>query len=299
MLKIKTVCDQLKALKFRNFLLLTLAGTINAFGVVCFLSPVNLYDSGISGTSMLLAQVTPAWMSLSVFLLVLNIPLFLYGLHKQGVCFTIYSVYAVAIYSLAAFLITDVLPIDVNFASPLAGKDLLLCALFGGMISGVGSGLVIRFGGAIDGVEVMAVIFSKRIGVSVGTFVMIYNAVLYIIAALFVQGDWTLSLYSIVAYMAALKTVDFIVDGIDREKCAMIITTMPDAVCEELMYTFETGATKIEVVGGYSNQPKTMVYFIVNRFQVVKLKELVHEVDPKAYITISEVADIFPANQDV
>ena len=298
MVQIKSWRDQLKSLKIRNFLLLTLAGIVNAFGVVCFLSPVKLYDSGISGTSMLLAQVTPAWMSLSIFLLLLNIPLFLYGLHKQGLPFTIYSVYAVAIYSLTAFLITDVLPIDVNLASPLAGKDLLLCALFGGMISGVGSGLVIRFGGAIDGVEVMAVIFSKRIGVSVGTFVMIYNAVLYIVAALFVQGDWTLSLYSIVAYMAALKTVDFIVDGIDREKCAMIITTLPDEVCEELMYTFETGATKIDVVGGYSNQPKTMVYFIVNRFQIVKLKELVHEVDPKAYITISEVADIFPANQD-
>lgn len=290
--------EQLRSLKLRNFLLLTLAGTINAFGVVCFLSPVNLYDSGISGTSMLLAQITPAWMTLSVFLLILNIPLFLYGLHKQGLCFTIYSVYAVAVYSFVAFLIADVLPIDVNLASPLAGKDLLLCALFGGMISGVGSGLVIRYGGAIDGIEVMSVIFAKRLGLSVGTFVMIYNAALYIIAALFVQGDWTLSLYSIVAYMAALKTVDFIVDGIDREKCAMIITTSPDAVCEELMSTFETGATKIEVIGGYSNEPKTMIYFIVNRFQVVKLKEIVHEVDPRAFITISEVADVFPANQD-
>ena len=80
-----------------------------------------------------------------------------------------------AVYSLFAWLITDVFPINVSIASPLAGTDLLLCALFGGVISGIGSGLAIRFGGAMDGIEVMAVIFSKRLGITVGTFVMIYN----------------------------------------------------------------------------------------------------------------------------
>lgn len=296
-LKKRTVIEQLKKLKIKSFLLLTVAGIINAIGVVCFLTPVNLYDSGISGTSVLLAQITPRWMTLSLFLLILNIPLFLYGLKKQGIVFTIYSIYAVTIYSVVAWLITDILPIDVNFASPLAGTDLLLCALFGGLISGVGSGLVIRNGGAIDGVEVMAVIFAKRLGITVGTFVMIYNVVLYIIAGLIIQS-WILPLYSIVAYAAALKTVDFIVDGLDRAKCAMIITTQPEAICAELMDTFETGATKIRVVGGYSNKPKTMIYFIVNRFQVVKLKEIVHDIDSGAFITISEVADVFAANQD-
>lgn len=297
MAKKLTILQQLKKLKISRFLLLTLAGTINAIGIVFFLNPVKLYDSGISGTSMLLAQVTPEWMTLSVFLLILNIPLFLYGLRKQGIVFTIYSIYAVAIYSVVAWLITDVLPIDVNFASPLAGTDLLLCALFGGLISGVGSGLVIRNGGAIDGVEVMAVIFAKRIGVSVGTFVMAYNVLLYIVAGCVIHS-WILPLYSIVAYAAALKTVDFIVDGLDRAKCAMIITTNPEDICAELMETFETGATKIDVMGGYSNKPKTMIYFIVNRFQVVKLKEIVHDIDPGAFITISEIADVFAANQD-
>ncbi len=293
----KTVSQQIKELKWRRFLMLTIAGIINAIGVVCFLTPVKLYDSGISGTSVLLAQITPEWMTLSLFLLILNVPLFLYGLKKQGMAFTIYSIYAVAVYSCAAWLITDVLPIDVNFASPLAGTDLLLCALFGGLISGVGSGLVIRNGGAIDGVEVMSVIFSKRLGITVGTFVMVYNVALYVIAGLIIKS-WILPLYSIVAYAAALKTIDYIVEGVDRAKCAMIITTRPDKICAELMETFETGATKIEVVGGYSNQTKTMIYFIVNRFQVIKLKEIVHEIDSGAYITISEVADVFAVNQD-
>lgn len=151
----------ISGLKISNFLLLTIAGFINAFGVTVFLAPVKLYDSGVSGTSMLLSQVTPEFMTLSFFLLVLNIPLFLYGYKKQGKNFTIYSLYAVLMYSFGAWLITDILPIDVSMASPLAGNDLLLCALFGGVISGIGSGMTIRFGGAIDGVEVMSVIFAK------------------------------------------------------------------------------------------------------------------------------------------
>ena len=296
-LLVRAYIKELKKLKIKNFILLTLAGLINSVGVVCFLTPVRLYDSGISGTSVLLSQITPENLTLSVFLIILNVPLFIYGLKKQGITFTVYSIYAVGMYSLGAWLITDVLPVDVNFASPLAGTDLLLCALFGGLISGIGSGLVIRYGGAIDGIEVMAVIFSKKLGITVGSFVMIYNIILYIIAGLIINS-WILPLYSIVAYAAALKTVDFLVEGFDRAKCAMIITSQPDVICEELMHAFETGATKIEVMGGYSNTPKTMIYFIVNRFQVVKLKELVHEIDSGAFITISEVADVFSANQD-
>lgn len=283
------------SLKFKNFALLTLAGIINAFGITVFLSPVNLYDSGISGTSMLIDRITPEVFTLSIALLVLNIPLFAFGLKRQGPVFTIYAIYTVGIYSLAAWLITDVLPIDVSFASPLAGQDLLLCALFGGVISGAGSGLAIRAGGAMDGIEVMAVIFAKKLGITVGTFVMIYNVILYILCGIILQ-NWILPLYSIVTYFAGLKTIDFIVEGIDRAKSAMIITTMPDEICEKLSEEFGTGTTRIECVGGYLKQEKTIIYFVINRFQISKLKDIVHGIDASAYVTISEVADVFKKN---
>ncbi|MDO5483743.1 MAG: YitT family protein, partial [Desulfovibrionaceae bacterium] len=136
-----------KGLRWFNFVMLFIAGTINAIGVTIFIAPVKLYDSGISGTSILLSQAVPE-LSLSAYLLILNIPLFLFGLRKQGLPFTVYSIYAVFIYSLVSWLIINILPIDVSMASPLAGQDLLLCALFGGVISGAGSGLTIRYGGA-------------------------------------------------------------------------------------------------------------------------------------------------------
>ena len=128
-----------------NFMMLLIAGVINAIGVTLFIAPVQLYDSGISGTSILLGQLTPEWLSLSFFLIVLNIPLLLFGLKRQGVVFSVYAIFTVCIYSLSAWMITDVLPIDVSIASPLAGTDLFLCALFGGLISGIGSGLAIRY----------------------------------------------------------------------------------------------------------------------------------------------------------
>ena len=292
---IRTRFSELKNIKAINLIMLTLAGMINAAGITFFLMPVKLYDSGISGTSMLLAQITPDRLSLSVFLIVLNVPLFLYGLKKQGTLFTVYAIYAVCIYSLTSWLITDILPVDVSWASPLAGTDLLLCALFGGFISGVGSGLAIRFGGAMDGIEVMAVIFAKRFGITVGTFVMIYNVLLYIVCGITIQS-WILPLYSIVTYGAALKTVDFIVDGIDRAKCAVIITSFPDEICSVLMLVFESGMTKIDAKGAYSNAEKTMIYFAVNRFQVTRMKEIVHNIDPEAYIIINDIADVFRSN---
>lgn len=293
----KRVLATIKKLKIRNIIMLTIAGMINAFGVTVFLAPVKLYDSGISGTAMLLSQLTPEFLSLSVFLVLLNVPLFIYGLKRQGSVFTVYAVYVVCVYSVCAWLITDVLPIDVSMASPLAGTDLLLCALFGGMISGIGSGLAIRYGGAMDGIEVMAVIFSKKLGLTVGTFVMVYNVILYVICGI-VINSWILPLYSIVTYASALKTVDFIVEGFDRSKAAMIITTKPDEICHALTSSFGSGLTRIPARGGYSGHERTVLYFVLNRFQISRMKDIVHEQDRFAFITISEVADIFRANED-
>ena len=289
--------QQLKQISVKNMIMLTLAGVISAIGVTFFLAPVKLYDSGISGTSMLLSQLTPDYLTLSMFLLALNIPLFLYGLKREGVLFTFYSIYSVAIYSLTAFIINDVIPRDFSRASPLAGTDVLLCALFGGVICGTGSGLSVRYGGAIDGIEVLAVIFAKKIGLTVGTFIFIYNVILYILCGVFIHS-FILPLYSIITYVCALKTIDFIVDGLDRAKCAIIVTTQPDEICMTLSEEFGTGVTRLAARGGYSNKEKTMIYFVVNRFQVTKLRNIVHAIDSAAFITISDVADVFSSNQN-
>ena len=275
-----------------SLLMLTVAGIVNAFGVVLFLSPVALYDSGISGTSMLFAQLARGAVPFSLFLIVLNVPLFLYGLRREGSTFTIRSIYTVVIYSVAAaFFGRFVTP----GASPIAGSDLLLCAIFGGLISGVGSGTTIRYGGALDGIEVLAVIFSRRLGMTVGTFVMTYNALLYVVAGV-IMGSWVLPLYSIVTYAIGIKAVDFIVEGLDKTKAAMIITDHPQDICRELSAAFGTGITLIDAHGYYSGDSKTMIYFVVNRFQIARMRTIVHDIDAQAFISITEVSDLFGKN---
>ena len=282
---------ELGEIRAGNFLALTVAGTVNAFGVSMFLYPVKLYDSGISGLSMLLDQVTPEWLSLSVFLLVLNLPVFIFGLRRQGAAFTVYSLYAIGVYSLVSYLIMYVLPVDVDFVSPLAGTDLLLCAVFGGVISGIGSGLTIRFGGAIDGIDVLSVIFAGRIGVSIGPFVMAFNTVLYIVCGTVIHS-WILPLYSIVTYFVGSKTVDFLVEGFDRSMCAMIVTNKSKQICAALNEQFKAGGTIVNAMGGYSKDEKQIIYFIVNHFQINKLKKLVTDIDRNAFISLQNVAGI-------
>ena len=200
-------------------------------------------------------------------------------------------------YAVTAWLITDILPIDVQFASPLAGTDLFLCAIFGGIISGMGSGIAIRYGGAMDGMEVMAVVFAKRIGITVGTFMMVYNVALYIICGIILKS-WILPLYSIVTYASSSKTVDFIVDGIDSAKAATIITSHPTEICQELSQKFEIGLTLMEARGFYSGEKKTMLYAVVNRFQIPKLKAAVYEIDHNAYVTITTVSDLLHGSKE-
>lgn len=285
------IIKEVRELNILNFIILTIAGVINAFGVTIFLFPVKLYDSGISGLSMLLDQITPELFTLSFFLIILNVPIFCFGLKKQGLSFTIYSIYAVIVYSVMSYLIMNVLPIDVSFVSPLAGTDLLLCAIFGGVISGIGSGLTIRFGGAIDGIDVLSVVFAKKIGISIGTFVMIFNTLLYTVCGLSIQS-WILPLYSIVTYYIGSKTVDFVVEGIDRSKCAMIITTKSEEISEALSENFQSNGTIVNAIGGYSKKKKEIIYFVINHFQINKLRKLVHEIDPDAFISLQDVSDI-------
>ena len=284
-------------LKAVNFIGLTLAGIINAVGVCLFLSPLHVYDGGFSGTSVLLSRYLE--LAQAIFLLILNVPFYFIGRKKIGWEFLIYSLYAIGIYSLGSFLINEVIFTGgfEEIGSPIVGKEIVLAAIFGGLLSGVGSGLVIKFGGALDGVEVMAVIMHKKLGVSVGTFVMIYNAILYVVAAVVAsvmsgENEWTIALYSIIAYYVGLKTIDFIVEGVEKGKAAMIITENPRKLSERLSRELKRGITLWDSTGYYSGADKKMLYVVVNRFEIAKLKAIVKELDPKAFVSIMEVSEI-------
>ena len=279
-----------------NFIGLTVAGIINAIGVCLFLTPLYIYDGGFSGTSVLLNRYLG--IAQAVFLVVLNVPFYFLGRKKIGWEFLIYSLYAIGIYSLGSLIInTGMFPNGFENGSPIIGTEVVLASVFGGLLSGVGSGLVIKCGGALDGVEVMAVIFHKRLGISVGAFVMVYNAVLYVAAAIIASvisgnNEWAIALYSVIAYYVGLKTVDFIVEGMEKGKAAMIITENPRKLSEALSRELKRGITLWDSTGYYSGADKKMLYVVVNRFEIAKLKMIVSELDPKAFVSIMEVSEI-------
>ncbi len=273
-----------------TFVILLAASIINAIGVTLILAPVNLFDSGISGTAFLLDMITPPCLVMSFFLIVCNFPFYIIGFKKLGKEFVIYSLFAITVYSLAAFLFRNVLPFDFSDGSPITHSDLLLSALFGGLLSGVGSGLVIRNGGAIDGVEVMAVLFAKRLGITVGTFVMCYNILLYTVSAI-VFKSWVIPLYSILTYSVGIKTVDFIVEGLDKAKAVFIISDKPQQLQKLLSETLGRGVTAIDAHGYYSGEKKVLIYCVVNRFEIRTVKGIVQSIDGAAFVTINDVSE--------
>lgn len=278
-----------------NFIGLFVAGFINAVGAILFLFPLKIYDSGVSGLSMFLDQLTPSFLNVSIFLIIINFPIFLFGLKKQGVIFTVYSLFAIAIYSLTAFLFKEfILNKMETLSSPIVGDEIILATVFGGVISGIGSGLTIRFGGAMDGLDVLSVIFAKKLNLSIGTFTLIFNTILYIVCGITFKS-WNLPLFSIIAYFLGSKTIDFIVDGLSSNKCAVIITNKAEEISHELSNEFKTSGTIVNAIGAYSKENKSILYFNVNRFQINKLKKIVLSIDQKAYITLQEVSDIIRA----
>jgi uncharacterized membrane-anchored protein YitT (DUF2179 family) len=286
-------------IKIYNFVMLFVAGVVNAVGVTLLLAPVNLYDSGVSGLAMFLNMLISA-MPLWAWLLIINVPLFLFGMKKQGVAFTIYSLFAILIYSLSSMVFQNLIPKYypdfLTNGSPIAGNQLILCSIFGGMFSGIGSGMTIRYGGTMDGMETLAVVFAKKLGLSVGNFVMIFNVILYITIGVTViatgAGDFTIPLFSIIAYFVNGKAVDFISEGIDQAKGALIITTNCDAVASSLSEEFGRGLTVIDAKGYYSHSDKTMIYCVVNRFQLPRLKTIVQRCDKHAFVTVMDISDV-------
>ena len=262
-----------------NLFFLGIAGFINATAISLLLSPSMLLDGGISGTSIFLSHVTP--LPLPLYLIGLNLPFFLFGAKKLGWKFVVNSVFGIASYAFFVFLYGE---------RNALSQHLILMSIFGGLLSGIGSGLMIRRGGCVDGIEVMAMLFAKKLNLSVGQMVMIYNAIMMSLSIPFFGVDR--ALFSILAYAVGLKAVDLVVEGLDKAKASMIITSKGEDVSKAISDRFKRGITVIPGHGYYSQENKEVLYVIVNRFEVASLIALIKEIDSEAFISITEISEV-------
>ena len=265
---------------------ITIGAIIAAFGLDMFLVPNAILDGGVIGLSIIAAELTN--ISMSIFLIVFNLPFLYIGYRRMGLKFTLHTLYGVIILSGATAYLHHFEPVT---------DDLFLATIIGAVILGTGVGLVIRAGGALDGTEIIAILVSKKRTVSVGQIVMVMNLFIFILAALLVFS-WETAMYSIITYFIAFKMIDVVVEGMEELKSVTIISDVPEEIAEALLKQLGRGMTYIQGQGVFSNEPKKIIYTIVSRIELSTLRSVVDDIDPNALVAIENVADVSGSNFD-
>ncbi len=253
-----------------------LGATLYSIGLEIFLIPNNIIDGGLVGISIMVSHFTR--IPLGVLTFVLNIPFFVLGYKQIGKTFTISTLFSVICYS-----------IGISIFKPIPGitQDVLLASVFGGIIAGLGIGIIIRNGGSTDGAEIVAIILDKRSTFSVGQIVLFFNCFI-LTSAGFIFG-WDRAMYSLIAYFIAVKVIDIIVEGIDESKAVFIISEKYEDISQAVMDRLGRGITLLNGKGGYKGVATDVIYVVVSRLEISKLKSIVHGFDENALITIGSV----------
>lgn len=259
--------------------MITFGSLLMALALKILIVPADIIDGGVVGISLITSHLSG--LPLGILLFVFNLPFIFLGYKQIGKTFALSTLYGITVMSLGTMLFKGISP---------ATDDPFLAAVFGGIAIGVGVGLVIKNGGALDGTEVVAILLSKKTNASIGQIVMFINVVIFSGAA-FVYGIEN-ALYSMVAYYIASKIMDLTVDGVDEMKSVMIITEKEAEIAEAIMNRLGRSITYINGEGGYGKQDKKIIYVVITRLEQAKLKDIVHEIDAEAFITFTVVADV-------
>ncbi len=261
-----------------SYVLLTLGAIISALALECFLIPNTILDGGITGISIILFKLFAIPVSLLV--LVLNIPFVFVGYKNLGKHFLHRTIYSMIIFSLFLSYFENVTPFV---------DDILLATVFGGALYGIGVGMVIHFGGCVDGTESVAIVISKKTSFSVGQIVLFFNLIIYTVAGSIFGVDR--ALYSLLTYFITSKVVDFVSTGLQQAKAAMIITDKSTKLSKEIYDKLGRTTTAIRGKGLISGE-KEVLYCVLTRIEVFELKRIVEEMDESAFVTITDVSDI-------
>jgi len=262
-----------------KYIFLFLGSVLAACGLEFFLIPNNIIDGGIVGISIISSHLSK--IPLGVFTFLLNVPFLIFGYKQIGKSFVISSLFSITSFS---FWVSVFRPI------PGLTDDMLLATAFGGVILGIGVGIIIRYGGSLDGTEMVAIILSKQTIFSVGQIVMFFN-VFILSSAGFVFG-WDRAMYSLIAYFVAFKVIDITIEGLDETKAAIIISEKGNEIAQAIDARLGRGVTFLEGKGGFTKTQKPILYSVITRLEVSKLKGIINDFDENAFVTITDVSDI-------
>lgn len=280
---------------FKTFFWFVIGSFLAALGIEAVLIPNDLIDGGIVGVSMMAAHVFGKGL-LPYFMVLFNIP-FVFLAYKQiGKHFVIQMFTAVMLLAIWMALF-DWLPGAWNFPPLVFKGETLEVIVLAGFIIGAGVGIIIRHGGSTDGTEIMGIIINRKQGFTVGQVILFTNIFIFAIAGL-VYKNWHSAFLSLMTYVVATKVMDTVIVGFEDTKSVMIISKIPQHLCDVLMEELGIGLTVMYGRGGYSGDAREILYIVVERLQLAELKEIVHREDPQAFIAIENLHEVINGRQN-
>ncbi|MBR6173456.1 MAG: YitT family protein [Eubacterium sp.] len=270
--------NRLNAAFLFDIMCITVGAIIAAFAIEEFLVPCTILDGGVVGISIMLNTLLK--FPLGILTVTLNIPFLIIGFRKMGKMFIAKSAYAMIIFS-----------VFLEIFAPLQNmtEDYLLAVSFGGVLLGIGVGLVIRFGGCLDGTETVAILLNRKYKFPVGQTVLIFNVVIFATAG-FIFG-FDRAMYSLLTYFITSKVLDIVENGTEQAKAAMIISNDAKEISEQIYQRLGRTVTIMEGEGLVSGK-KTVLYCVLTRFEVRELRDIIGAIDSSAFIAISDVSEI-------
>ncbi|MEK3875529.1 YitT family protein [Paenibacillus sp. FSL H8-0122] len=263
----------------QRIVMIVIGAAMMSVALEIFLVPNKLIDGGITGISIMLSHIFN--IPLGILLTLLNLPFLVIGYKQIGKTFALSTLFAVIVMSIGTQLLHPVHPITV---------EPLLAAVFGGVILGVGVGLVVRYGGSLDGTEIVAILVSKRLPFSVGEVVMFFN--LFILSGAGFVFGWNNAMFSLIAYYIAFKLIDITLEGLDQSKSVWIISDKFRDIGEALTERLGRGVTYLDGEGGFSGDNKKVIFVVITRLEEAKLKSIVEDWDSDAFIAIGNIHDV-------
>jgi uncharacterized membrane-anchored protein YitT (DUF2179 family) len=263
----------------KRIIFILIGSIFTGIGLEIFLVPNRIIDGGIVGISIILSHLTK-W-NLGFYIFLLNIPFFYIGYKQIGKTFALSTLFGVTILSITTSLLHEVPPLT---------DDLLLATVFGGIVLGIGVGIVIRFGGSLDGTEILAILFNNKLPFSVGEIIMFFN-IFILGSAGFVFG-WDRALYSLMAYFIAFKTIDIVLQGLDESKSAWIISEHHQEIGDAILARLGRGVTYLSGEGAFTGDDKKVIFCVITRLEEAKLKAIVEEIDPQAFLAVGNIAEV-------
>ena len=263
----------------KRAIFLILGAILMAIGLEIFLIPNQIMDGGIVGISIILSHITEINIGLIIF--ILNVPFFFIGYKQIGKTFALSTLFSITILSITTVYLHPI---------PAFTDDILLATVFGGIALGGGVGIVIRYGGSLDGTEILAILINKKIPFSVGEIIMFFNIFIFGTGG-FVFG-WDRAMYSILAYFIAFKTIDIVIEGLDQSKSAWIISDKYKEIGDAILARLGRGVTFLSGEGAYTGDDKKVIFCVITRLEEAKLKLIVEDLDQNAFLAVADIAEV-------